>query len=469
SGAVRRAPANRSDRARLLRLRRARRIAVEATVVAVAVVALLVLDAGAGFDGSAPNPLLLVAPLLVAAAATLVVLRVVPPVVRGGVVVARRAHGVSGVLVAARAGRARAALPLLALCIALGLALNDGMLLASVAAGQEAAAWDRIGADARATTAADVQRLRAEPGVRHAAVVAVEPGTSLDLGTTGARATLLGVDPGYAGVVGALPASAQDTAAVLRRLGDPSGPLPVVVDEQLAGLMAGRALTLQLDAGDVPARVAGTVAGGPAGWADGPFLFADLDALRRRAPDVQADAALVVGPAAGAALVAAGVPEDDVLTRTGWLRALRDAPIVAGTRRATLLAAGLLALLAGAALAATVLAGAPDRRRTLALLRTLGMRRRVGWWLLVADLVPLVLGGLAGGAAIGVVAAEVFDPALALSGLTGGRGDPPVGISGAVLGVVLAGALVVLAAGVGVEALSWRRDRFAEVLRVGGR
>ncbi len=468
---VRRTPANRSDRSRLRRLRSARRLAAELAVVVVAVVALLVLDASGAIVGSEPNPLLLVAPLLVAAAATLVVSRLLPPAVRAAAAPARRSRGVAGVLVAARAAKGGAALPLLALCIALGLALNDGVLLASVDAGQEAAAWDRVGADARASTAVDVQRVAARPGVRQTSALAVMPGTSVDLRTTSTTVTLLGVDGGYPGVVAALPTSMPATAAVLRRLGDGSGsgPLPVVVDAEVARQMVGRTLQLQLDSGPVPARAVGTVPDGPGGWQSGPFVFADLDALRRRSADAVPTSALVVGPGAGAALRATGVPADEVLTRTGWLAALRAEPLVAGVRLAVLLAAGLLAVLAAAALAAAVLAGAPDRRRTLGLLRTLGMRRRTGWWLLVADLLPLVAGGVLGGAAIGVVAAQVFDPALALAGLTGGREDPAVVVSGPVLGLVLLGAVLVLAAGVGVEAMTWRRDRFAEVLRVGGR
>jgi putative ABC transport system permease protein len=158
-----------------------------------------------------------------------------------------------------------------------------------------------------------------------------------------------------------------------------------------------------------------------------------------------------------------------VLTRTAWLQARRDAPLVAGTRTATVLAAALLALLAAFAAAAAVLAGAPDRRRTLGLLRTLGTRRRAGWWLLLADLLPLVVGGIAGGAVVGLACAAVVDPALALAALTGGRADPPVVLSGPVLAIVLAGLAAVLAVAVGTEAVSWRRDRFTEVLRVGGR
>jgi putative ABC transport system permease protein len=165
----------------------------------------------------------------------------------------------------------------------------------------------------------------------------------------------------------------------------------------------------------------------------------------------------------------AGIPTKDIRTRAEWLATQRAAPLVAGTRLATLLAALLLAVFAVAALSAAVLAGAPERRRVLSLLRTLGMRRRTGWWLLVGDLLPLVVGGVVGGTAIGVLAAELFDPALAIAGLTGGTTDPPVTISGAVLLGMIGGTVVVLAIAVGTEALTWRRDRIAEVLRVGGR
>lgn len=465
---VRRAPANRSDRVRLGRMRAARRIAAEAGLVLIAVVAVLVLNAGGGLSGSRPNPLLLVAPLLLAAAATVVVLRVLPPVVTAAALLVRRSRGVPGVLVAARARRTRSGLALLAVCVAFGLALNDGMLVAAVDAGQEEASWDRVGADARASTAADADPLRSAPGVRHASSLAELRGTSVDLTTTSAIVTVLAVDRGYPAVAASLPYSAPDTAATFRRLRAPGRVLPVVVDADLARSMAGRTLQLQLDSGVVPARAVGVVPDGPSGYLTGPYVFVDLDALTARVPTLRPTTTLVIGPGAGPALRRAGVPSGDVITRTGWLAAQRARPLVTGTRSATLLAAGLLGLFALAALSAGVLAGSPDRRRTLGLLRTLGMRRRIGWWLLVADLAPLVLGGLAGGAVIGVVAAEVFDPVLVLAALTGGRFTPPVVISGPVLAAVLGGAAVVLALTVAVEAFTWRRDRFTEVLRVGG-
>ncbi|RIX28148.1 FtsX-like permease family protein [Amnibacterium setariae] len=468
-GAVRRVPANRSDRARLVRLRRSRRLAAEAGLVALAVVALAVLDAGGGLSGARANPLLLVAPLVVAAAATVLVLRLVPVATRGPARLTRRSRGLAGVLVAARAGRAGALLPVLALSIATGLALNDGLLAASVASGQEAAAWDRVGADARVRGAVDVAPVRASAGVRAASAVAELRGTSVDLATTSTIVTLLAVDADYPAVAAAPPGAPAGPARTLRRLTERGGALPVVVDETVARSMVGRTLRLQLDSGEVEARAVGTVPDGPSGWSRGPYVFVDLDALRARAPAIRTTAALVDGPGAAAALQRAGAPARDVLTRTAWLQARRDAPLVAGTRTATVLAAALLALLAAFASAAAVLAGAPDRRRTLGLLRTLGTRRTAGWWLLLADLLPLVVGGIAGGAVVGIVCAAVVDPALALAALTGGRADPPIVLSGPVLATVLAGLVAVLAVAVGTEAVSWRRDRFTEVLRVGGR
>ncbi|GAA2748587.1 FtsX-like permease family protein [Amnibacterium kyonggiense] len=467
-GAVRRAPANRSDRTRVRRLRRTRRAASEVGLVAIAVVALLVLDAGAGLGGAQPNPLLLVAPLLLAAATTLVVLRLVPPVLRGVALLARRSRGVAGILVSARAGRRGAALPVLALCLATGLALNDGMLLASVAAGQEAAAWERIGADARTNAAVDVDRLRAQPGVRAAAEVVEIRGTSVDLATTSTTATLLAVDQGFSAVVAAVPGTAGTNAPVLRRL-DGATVLPVVVDRTLARLMVGRTLRLRLDSGTVAARAVGVLPADLPGVAPGQTVVADLAALRSRSADPGSTRTLAVGPGAGAALAAASASGSTVTTRTRLLAEQRAAPLVAGTRQATLLAAGALALLAAVALSTAVLAGAPERRRTLALLRTLGMPRQAGWWLLLADLLPLVLGGVVGGAAVGVLAAAVFDPVLSLAALTGGRADPPVVLSAGVAALVLAGLLAVLGATVGIERLTWRRDRFDEVLRAGGR
>jgi putative ABC transport system permease protein len=119
------------------------------------------------------------------------------------------------------------------------------------------------------------------------------------------------------------------------------------------------------------------------------------------------------------------------------------------------------------ALIATALAGARDRGRSLSLLRTLGMRAGLGWWLALAELLPVVVASLIGGIVAGVGMLVLLEPSLGLQVLAGGESNPPTVISpGLIIGLVIA-AIVLLVVAIVAETLAYRRDQLSEVLRVG--
>ncbi|WP_199423619.1 FtsX-like permease family protein [Actinotalea solisilvae] len=483
----RREPANRQDRAQLARRRRVRRLVVEAGVVVLAAAATVALRGRGLLQGTTDgvDPFLAAGPVLVALAVTLHVLRVYPWPVRAAGALGARTRGVLGLLGAVRAQRAVAPLPLLALTLGMGLAVAGGLLVGTVRAGQEDASWDRVGADARvddtglAVPLDRVDDARDLPGATVASAK-VTGGVSFSLGTDAADVTVLAVDDGYGALLAAaagarddeaLAASAArdaDALEALRGAAGTSGPVPALVDPDLAARVVGDGTALYLGASYIPVEVVGTVSGGPAGYLDGPYVYVDLEAVAARAEAApEADTVWVVGDGTAAAVAALGVPPETVTTRAQWLEARRGGALLAGVERLMVLAVAAVCVLGTVALVATVLAGARERGRALSMLRTLGMSPRLGWWLALAELAPVVLAALLGGTLSGVLVVLVLAPALGLDVLAGGLVVPAPTVDADVIGGLAAGAALLLVLAVLAEVLAHRRDRLSEVLRVG--
>jgi putative ABC transport system permease protein len=140
---------------------------------------------------------------------------------------------------------------------------------------------------------------------------------------------------------------------------------------------------------------------------------------------------------------------------------------VQGVDRMALISVVAVALLAAVALATTVAAGGRSRSRSLSLLRTLGVQRGFGWVLALAELLPLVVAALVGGALAGAGILVAAGPALGLRLLTGGIGDPSLRVDPATVVLVVAGSLVLCAIAIVADVVAHRRDRPGEVLRVG--
>jgi putative ABC transport system permease protein len=133
----------------------------------------------------------------------------------------------------------------------------------------------------------------------------------------------------------------------------------------------------------------------------------------------------------------------------------------------TQLVVAAVALLAALALVTTVASGGRSRSRSLSLLRTLGVPRRFGWVLALAELAPLVVAALLGGAAAGAGILVVVGPALGLRILAGGVGEPALHLDIWTVVSVIAGCLALAAVAIVVDIVAHRRDRPGEVLRVG--
>jgi len=498
--AGRRGAADRDEQDRRATHRAARRLGLEGLVVALAVVAVVAVR-GRGLvpigDGQV-DLLLAGAPVLVAGAAAVLVARVVPAVVLATSRLAARSRGLAVPLAAARAQAAPASVTaVLAVTLAAGLVVQTGMLVHAVRAGQGEAADLRVGADARLDGRLDEQQartllasLRAADGVDAVAAAAQLERVSLGVGT-GVSVTLLvvdaaelarlrtafglPVDPGLRDLAAAhdgTPAGAVPvlvTGALLDRLGGPDAP---AVDLFVAGGRVPvdlRGRTTLLPDGGAPSADVRALAATTQGTGDGLVV---VDRARLAAATGEAlpvDRVWVAGPGAAAAVDAPDVlvPGVTVTTRDGWALTWSSEP----------LPRSLVALQLGGLVALTVLlvltlvlvavATSPDRGRTLAVLRTLGIDPRTARAVTVGELAPPAVAGLVAGAVAGVAVPWLVADALGLAWVTG---DPRAGhaaLSGWPVAVAAVAVLVAVAGAVAVEGRVRRADRIGEVLRSG--
>jgi putative ABC transport system permease protein len=464
-------PANRRDRQALAQRRRARRIVIEAAIIVLAVAALVSLR-GRGLVQSRVggiDPLLAVAPMLLAIAITLVVVRLYPYPVRAIGALARRTRGPLGLLGSVRARASGAGLPLLALGLASSLAVSGALLIDTVQQGQVEASWERVGADARITAElsdAQLDALRAAPGVD--AVSATRPRTSvgLSLGTSSATITLIAIDEHYADVVEAQDA-APDTES-LRSLSEQpmvDDRLAIVVEPSIYEQLITEDISMFYGSERIQLRVTATTEFAPAGYIEGRVAYVDLVALSALMPEgVISTSTLVTGPGTDAAVE--GLP-GTVLLRSDWLEQRRGLALVAGAETTMLVSVVAVALLAAIALIATVVSGARARGRTLSMLRTLGMSPKLGWWLALAELTPLVIAAVLGGIVTGAIVVLVLAPALGLNVLAGGVAVPTVVLTPTVFVGLAAASIALVLIGALAEVIVHRRDRLSDVLRVG--
>lgn len=495
----RRVPADRRARAAQQARRHVRRVVVEVAVVLLAVGALVSLR-GRGLVPLASgqvDPLLAAAPVVVASAAALAVVRLSPAVVRWAGRWAARSRGLAAPLAVARAhGATTAVVPLLTVTVSVALVVLSGTLVHTVHVGQQAAADQLVGApvrlDGRLGTLSGQDALDAitqAPGVTAVATGAQIPRRAFGE-RTGLTATLLVVDAAELAQVRAeagLPV--DDGLAALGEPG-PDGTVPALVSADLLTRSETTGTEVAVSALNATLRleVRGTTTLRPDGGAptldarvtdtedeDDGLVVVDRALLARvadQAPGV--DRAWVSGPGAVAAVDAADIAPErtsgiEVTTRDGWWRAWSQAPLTSALTTLFLASVVLLAALAVLALALVVVATARERGRTLSALRTLGLDARTAHWATLGELAPLVLGGLVGGAAIGLGVPRLLGDALGLQRLTGEPGGTSVGTTWWPVAAAGAALTVALVVAVLVEQAVRRRDRLGEVLRVGER
>jgi putative ABC transport system permease protein len=438
-------------------------------------------------------------PVLAAVAASLLAARLYPLPLRALLRAAAARRGPVGFVALAQAARSRAGavLPVLALVLTMTVAAFAGMVSGSVAAGQAAAAWQQVGADAgvqapgnNVITAGAVRSLAAVPGVT-ATTAVYSAGAAGPFGLRvrapgGAvqRAGIAVVTPGpYAALASRTPWPGVPAALLAPGAAGP-GRVPVLASQRLAAALglrgSGPAQTavVQLDGISVRVGVEAVIGATPAMPAGGSFLVLPQWAAARLPSIPGPDVLLATGPGTGTArfraAAAAAVSGDTLVLRQRLLTGLRDAPAAAAAERVDALGLRAAAALIVIALLLGLAVAARGRDRLARRMLALGMPARQARLLALAQALPLLAAGILGMAAAAAGLAFLIGPALNLSAFTGGAGGTgttpvPVRLEPAALllpaaGAVLA-ALVLSAAG---SALATRRGGAAAVTRENG-
>lgn len=445
AAAALRSPGAQGRRADLVRARPTRRrVVVELTVLLLVVGAVVALrQRGTTADESTatqPDPLLAAVPVLLAVAVALVLLRVAPVPLRLLARPTARGRGLVAFLGMARAGRAPSAavagLPLLTVLVALTVTAFGGTVLQGVQQGRERASRLALGADARVEASSDLsagleEKVRGVPGVSDTAAARVD--TRGELSGRGEAVVIVLVHAdSYARLadrtgLGAFPADA------LRGTG--SGPLPALVSPDLAaGLRDGARVSVP--GVTVPVHAVLKRKTTPAVGA-GTFVVLDVDALAKALPRAAAESwidpntLLVSGDELDGEALDKLVDSQDaedlvVRLRSDELAAYSHSVLQSGGQRLYTAAALLTAAYGAMAVLLSLLQTAPDRVALLARLRALGLRRRDGRRLLLAEGLPGYLLTAVAGVLTGLAAVPLLGPGIDLTALAGTPENLPV-------------------------------------------
>ena len=466
----RRVPANRADRDRLAARRRTRRLVADLTLLAVAGAALasvrargLVASSTGGVDW-----LLATTPVLLAGASTVLLARVLPPVLRALRRAASRGPALAGLVATARAERAsRTAIPLLTTTVAVALVVFSGLTVATVDRGVQRAADLVVGGDVRLDGPVGdeaIDALRAAPGVTSVVGKRIWVSRTLGIGS-GVDVTLLALDAEqYAQLLDATGDPAVDVATLGQGV---DGAVPALVSPELVRVTEAYEPQVWATEEFVLLDVRGTTSiraedGSPTVVVDRRALAAVLDA------PVPAQRTELQGPGARAAttdLAVETLPGVTVLEREQWLERWRSSPLTSGLRTLMFVSQVALAVLAMIGLVLTVVATARDRRRTLHVLRTLGLDASTARRLSAGEVLPIAIAALLAGTAIGYVVPWLLTSALGLSALTGEPDGTRLALTWQPVAVAIGALGVGLWAAVEVEARTRRHDDLAVGIR----
>ena len=473
----RREAANRQDRAKVAKARRARRLTLEALTIVVAIAAVVSLRGRSVLQTVTQgiDPFLAAAPVLIALAVVVIVVRLYPVPMAVIQFFAKRTRGVAGVISLAKSRERIPVLPLLGLTLAIAIAVSGGLLVSTVHAGQEQASWERVGADVRIdseVTDEQAQALEAQGLVVSRGLI--KPEATVSLGADYADANLVAMDKNYPEILRM--AGVQDVSS-LQKMYDEAKEvsvgeeIPALASQSIIDVDVHDTSTVYVGRVYIPFTIIGTADVTPDGWTAGPpYLMMPLEQIMATEFEepVLTNVALVSGDGAAKAVSQlADIDQSSVTTREAWLASMQDSALIGGVERAIFLAVMAVGLLAAVALLVTVLRGVRERGRALSMLRTQGMGTGYGWWLALSELAPLTLAAVVGGAVAGVAIMWLLADTLGLKLLSGGLTEPPLTANWTFLAIVGGGILVLLFFAVAVEVLAHRRNKLSEVLRWG--
>lgn len=425
------------------------RDAVQLVLVALAVAVTAVVLGRETLDPLDPVTLVM-APLVGAAGGVLVMrlLQVLLGVLRRATRGSRPLSPVVGLSQAASMGQ-----QVVVACVAIVLAVSSAVLGVSVADtlrnNAERTGWEQVGADT--LVVADglnddiVDQVATLPGVESIAAVFRADSVSVDTRTGIEGVRVIGVDPealAAAGAGGPLQVQVpQSGGGELRAIASPD----LVLDGESAELRYAQSV--------VPLTVTGRVSRIPGVTQGESFIAVDLASLAAAVDRTLASygTLLITGDVdvgAVAAIVRERAPDAVVQSRERAVDAQLGQPVVERTIRVLVAVSAVAAVVAVFAAVLMVVLGAPTRRRTSTLLRTIGAEPGQVRRSAVLGLVPVIAAACLAAAACGVVLTVVAGRGLDLASLTETLATPPVRPTQVTGGVVVAGlvGLVVLAA-----------------------
>lgn len=453
-------------------LAQARRIVRDASIVVVGGTAILLVrqrsSAVQPDDPAAFDPLGAAAPVLFGFAVGVVMLWLSGPVARVLARLGGHHSGLTAFLGFRRLlGQSRAARSaMMVILLATGLAGFAIAVQASVAEAQRANAWQLVGADLAVRGHGDgvpvppaVAASVADLGVSTAAAVEL-PSTAVLSPEGPPHLHLLAIDAdAYRGILADSPTDPDPLDALLA-VDAPGGTVPAIVSQYWPGNprpAVGDDVEILLRVRE-SVRVAATADRFPSIPLDAPFLIVDLDRLAELDDMLQLDPTvwfIDAPPGAPDEVVAAvteASPISRVLARDAVLADSTGDPFIAWVGRGMIALAAVAAAAAIVAAAAGLAISAPARRRELALLAAMGLRRRQAAWLTAIEfLVPTIL-ALAAGTGLALLLVELVTPTLELSAFAGGphpvvpraRTAFSLAFGGAVLAAVAATSVVVV-------------------------
>jgi putative ABC transport system permease protein len=327
------------------RTRAARRIVIEAVLVALAAGGLVVLR-NQGLSSGSSGLYTSAAPALIAVLVAVVVLRCYPPLAGELARMAGRSRGVVAFVGLTRATRTPpgTVLPSFALVLVLVLVLVlamvafPDMISTSVARAQVAASWQQVGADAIIEVRPPLeeiplglrQQISSMPGVVATATASAETGSL----PSGAALSVVYVDPArYAAVVDRAPGPRFPLAALS---GNAATGLPAVANAAAAQLVGRTPTEVSVTGGTITIRLTGRIGSVPAATTDAAVL------VPRDSPgtsQIGVNLMLVAGPRLDGARLTAAVhrvlPDASVTLRASALAALTTAPVLQAAQAAS--------------------------------------------------------------------------------------------------------------------------------------
>ncbi len=446
-------------------------VLVELLVLVVAGIAVtMLIFRGVGSATSSVDPLVIVAPMLATVALGLIAVRIHPVwlavVLRG----AQRGKKVVPLVGSARSLRDPAAstTAVLAMLVAVAIAVFSSIVLATVDRGAVSAAERAIGGDLSVSgphfTLDKIEALRTIDGVEHIAglyavdrVSVVGPGGRL-------VAALVLTDTAELGAVQSALSEGFDASWL-----EPGKNPPEVIVSTAVAAVIDTDTPSEPFTGVTVAATMTTISGSSAG---ANFLLMDYrDYIAATERGFFPRTLLVdVAEGADAAVVAAAISAQidtahAIQSLDARTQAIQSSPAVSALRMALLAALVLAVLLSVVAILLVAGVSRDARSRVIALLRTMGMRRRNGRGVVTWEFAPLGASALVGGLVLGIALPLLVLLSIDLRSFTGGVVQPGLTVDPLLTAALIGAVIVALVIAVFGGVLSARTTSLVTVLR----